>query len=320
MMAMIWWTFVAACLLPVRIVSGIVRRRAEPRDAIVGRTLAELLQRLGPAFIKVGQLLGSRRDLFSEGIIRQLQSLQDGLPSRRRVIARDVVSRALGVPAEAVFAEFSNTPMATGSIATVHRARLHDGRAVVVKLMSPRVVETIRADLRLLRRVARVAERIPGLGSLPIGAVVEEVGACLLHQSDFTREADANHRLRAALGDGKDVVIPRLVDELCRPTLLTMEYIEAFAEPVVRRGESDRVAIRRGVRALYQMIFIEGLVHCDMHEGNVRCLPDGRLALIDFGFVAAMDTETRLSFAEFFFAMATGDGAWCADIAPQLAA
>jgi len=230
-----------------------------------------------------------------------------------------MVARELGVPVGVAFSEFDEQPMAVGSVASVHRARLIDGRPVAVKLLTPGVARSIRADLHWVRRIALVAERVPGLRSLPIVRVVDEVGASLLGQVDFEREANANRRLRAALSAMPAVIIPTLVEELCTPSMITMQFVDAFAEPPVRRGSSDRESIRAGIRALFQMIFVEGFVHCDMHEGNLRCLPDGRIAVVDFGFVVSMNDDVRSSFAEFFFAMASGNGAWCADIALELA-
>jgi ubiquinone biosynthesis protein len=320
MLRIVCWSLVAFAALAVRLAASFVRRSGESGNTIIGRTLAELLQRLGPTFIKVGQLLASRPDLLNGEITRELQRLQER-PTLESChpTGRDLARAALGAPVSQLFAEFRDEPLAVGSVAAVHQARLHDGRTVAVKLLLPRVLGRIKTDLAWMMRIARWLERVPTLASLPIRAVAEEIATCLLRQTDLAAEAAASRHLRNALAATGEIVMPQLIDEICTPAALTMTYIDAFGECIVRRGESDRLAVQHGLRALYQMIFVEGLVHCDMHEGNLRCLQDGRMALIDFGFVAVMDTETRLSFAEFFLAMAVGDGAWCAEIALRLA-
>jgi ubiquinone biosynthesis protein len=318
MLLIAWWTSVAACTAFVRMAAAAVRGQRSRRAAIVGRTLADLLTRLGPTYVKLGQLLGGRRDLLGDEMVEALVSLRDDLPPLNPVVARRIVTREIGAPIEMVFSEFANEPSASGSIASVYRARLRDGRPVAVKVLRPDAATRIRRDLELLRRGARWLERLPRLRALPLTAAIDELGACLLRQTDFVQEAAANRHLRAGLAEMSDVLLPSLVDERCTHHILVMDFVEAFAAPAVRRGE-DVVAVRAALRALYWMIFVDGVVHCDMHEGNVRCLPGGHVALVDFGFVARLAPDTRLAFAEFFFAMAAGDGPWCADIALRLA-
>jgi ubiquinone biosynthesis protein len=320
MFSRLWWTFLAACMASARLAVALVLPRRTSAADILGRTLAELLERLGPAFIKFGQLLGTRPDLIADEFAAPLRALQDRLPPLPPRVARTLVARELGAPVDAWFAEFADVPVASGSIAAVHRARRHDGRIVAVKVLRPGVAAAIERDLRLLRRIVAAAERLPVFRDLPLVAAVDQLGESLRGQTDLRREAAANARLRLAFSANGKVVIPGVIEALSTPAVLTMDFIDAFAQPATRHDASDPLALRVGLRALYQMIFIDGVVHCDMHEGNFRLLPDGRVALIDFGFVAEMDTETRLSFAEFFMAMASGDGAWCADIALQMAA
>ena len=318
MVSILWWTSVAACSLVARLI-GVMFGRPESRGALIGRTVAELFQRLGPTYIKLGQLLGSRHDLLTDAVARELQCLRDDLPPIAPSTARAMLSSELGGRAVTAFAEIADVPVANGSIASVYRARLADRTSVAVKIQRPGIGPRIDRDLRLLHRLARAAERVPALRVIPFVAVIDDLGQCLRQQLDFVREAETNRFLRRALHDQRSVVIPRLIDDLCTPAMLTMEFIEEFAHPIVRRGDSDKRAVRAALHSLYQMIFVEGVVHCDMHEGNLRLLPDGRVAIVDFGFVARLEQETRLSFAEFFLAMASGDGWWCADIALKLA-
>jgi ubiquinone biosynthesis protein len=304
----------AATRLGVRLGARALAGRGETPAGILGRSMAELFQALGPCYVKLGQLLSTRRDLLAEDSIRHLARLQDGLPpgpfSRVSALFRRELHREVGD----VFAELDPAAVASASIATVYRGRLRDGRVVAVKVRRPEVARLIRIDLRLLKGAASVLARIPPLRLIPVVAAVDDFCHCLERQLDFGREAAASRRLRDALRCEPGVVVPELVDELCSPSILTMEFIEHFRPPDGQGGEAARRALRSGVRALYRMIFVEGCIHCDLHHGNLGLLADGRAALLDFGFVAEIGDRARLQFAEFFYAMATNDGARCARI------
>lgn len=141
---------------------------------------------------------------------------------------------------------------------------------------------------------------------------MEELCACLERQLDFRREAAANRRLRRAMACERGVVVPGLVEELCSQSTLTMELIAGTPDPGCLPAEQARTAVRAAVRSVYRMIFVEGFVHCDLHHGNLRFLPDGRVALLEFGFMAELEDSGRLAFAKFFYAMAINDGPLCA--------
>jgi ubiquinone biosynthesis protein len=305
--------------LGVRLAAAGVARGGEPRAGTLGRTLAELFEALGPSYVKLGQLLGTRRDLLSDDAIRHLARLQDGLaPGPFHAVPRRF-REELGVEVGAVFESLDPTPVASASIATVYRGRLRDGRVVAVKVRRPGVEYVVAADLRLLRMAARVAARLPPLRLVPVVATVDDFCACLERQLDFRAEAAACRRLRAALAREPGMVIPALVDELCGESVLTMEFVEGFRSRPALGGGEARAALRTAVRALYRMIFVEGCIHCDMHRGNLAFLAGGRAALLDFGFVFEAPDAARVKFAEFFLAMASGDGARCARITREMA-
>lgn len=288
--------------------------RRETRASVAGRTVAGLFTALGPAYVKLGQLLGTRRDLFGADVIRHLSVLQDGLPPGPFGGVAALFRRELGVEVGEAFAELDPEPLASASVATVYRGRLRDGRAVAVKVRRPDVARRIRTDLGLLRWAARRLGRLRALRAVPVVAAMEEVCAVLERQLDFGLEAAASRRLRAALACEPGVVVPRLVDELCGPSVLTMELVEGFGSHRAPAGSDARAALAAAVRALYRMIFVEGCIHCDLHHGNLGFLPGGRAALVDFGFVAEIGDQARKNFARFFYALATNDGATCARI------
>jgi ubiquinone biosynthesis protein len=293
------------------VVPGVGRSGA---GGAAGRTLAELFTALGPAYVKLGQLLATRRDLLAADAAAPLSALHDRLPPGPFGVVAGLFRRELGVEPADVFARLDPVPLASGSIATVYAGRLRDGREVAVKVRRPDVSRRIRRDLRLLRRGAAYLGRLPRLRAVPVARAMEELCAVLERQLDFGREAAAARRLRAALAAEPDVVVPAVVGELCAPSILTLERVDGFAPRAALAPGDAREGLRAAVRALYRMIFVEGCIHCDLHPGNLALLPGGRAAIVDFGFVAEIGAQARQNFARFFFAMATNDGATCARI------
>lgn len=293
-----------------------VRGRPSAVARAAGETLAETLVRLGPTFVKGGQILATRHDLLPPAAIAPLQRLYDRLPPAPPGTFEAAVAQLGAEPREA-FAEWDPVPVASASVASVYRARLSDGRPVAVKVLRPGVAQLVRTDLRLLRGAAALAERVPALRLVPVAPMVEEIAASLERQVDLRREAEANRRLSRALTHEPRVTLPALVDELSGASVLTMAFVPAAA-PL--DGAGAGAALNTVLRALYRMIFVEGFVHCDLHPGNLRLHPDGRAELLDFGFMAEMPYADRLGFARFFYAMSIGDGESCADIALETAA
>lgn len=293
--------------------------RRESRASVVGRTLAELLESLGPTYVKLGQILSTRRDLLGEPTIRHLERLQDQLTPIDEAHVATIFREEFDTEIDDAFASFDSTPIASASIASVYRATLHDGRIVAVKIKRPGIGRIMHADVRLLRIAARFCGSLPPLRGLPMLQAVDDLGSCILRQLDFRLEATANRRLRVALAWESQIRIPKLVDEYCGASVLTMDYIEEISQRE-QHGPNAPAALLASLRALYRMIFVEGLVHCDMHQGNLHFLPNGEAALIDFGFVAELPDVDRLKFAEFFYAMATNDGSRCAEITLETAA
>lgn len=289
------------------------------RERAVGETLAELFRALGPSYVKLGQLLSTRRDLLPDETIRALGYLCDQLPPGPFGVVAELFRAELGLDVDEVFAELEPTPVASASIATVYRGRLHDGRVVAVKVRRPDVVRRIRQDVRLLRACGGLLSRLPPLRLVPVEATLEDLCAALERQLGFQGEASATRRLRTALAVEEGVVVPALVEELCGESILTMEYVDGMRPLDRSGGDEARRALNAAVRALYRMIFEEGCIHCDLHQGNLYYLPGGRAVILDFGFVVEIGREARTRFAHFFFAMAMGDGDRCARIARDIA-
>ncbi len=313
-----WHLTLACARLGLRLLARPFARRGRTRSRIIGRTLVELFTALGPTYIKLGQILSTRRDLFSEPVIRELERLQDRLPPIPFSVIPALFREEFGAELGDIFSEFEPHPIASASVASVYRGRLHDGRIVAVKVRRPGIESHFKVDLRLLRSLAGLLGHLPPLRYVPLRLAIDEFGACLERQHDFRLEAAANRRLRSAFVWEPRVLVPALVEELCSSSVLTMDFVEGL-HGSRRRDDSAREAITAALRALYQMIFVEGFVHCDLHQGNLHLLPGGRAVLIDFGFMAELARPERLKFAEFFYSMATNDGVRCAQIIKETA-
>ncbi len=251
----------------------------------------ELLAELGPTFIKLGQLLSTRRDVLPADWIAELEALQDDCPPLPPAEVRAALERGLGQPIEAVFAELDPTPLASASIAQVHRARTHAGEQVAVKVQRPDIRARIESDLALLYYLARLLEAvIEETGVYTPTAVIEEFDRTIHEELDFEHEARNARAMRAANEGREQVVIPRVHDALSSSLVLTLDYVEGTRlNDVTTEGGFDTERIARAIiEAAFRQLFKDGLFHGDPHPGNILVQPGNRLALLDFGLVGRL--------------------------------
>lgn len=284
--------------------------------ALLGHTLAELCEALGPTYIKCGQLLSTRVDLIPPAVLQPLARLQDEVApfASRRVWA--ILAAQYGCSAHAVFATFDPVPISSASVACVYRATLQNGQLVAVKIRRPNVVRTVRNDLRLMRATARLLVKLPALRTVPMLHVIHELGAAIEQQLDFRREAAHNRRFRAYFAQNHHVRIPALVDAYCTDAVLVMEFMPDLVRIDARTttGIEYQDSMVNALHALYQMIFVDGFIHCDLHPGNLFFHAAGDVTLLDLGFVKEFSEDERVLFAKFFFNIATNGGKQCATI------
>jgi ubiquinone biosynthesis protein len=314
-----WHISLGAVRLWVRLLLNLIVGREQNPEKIIGQTLTEVFDSLGPTYVKLGQLLSTRRDLFSDPMIQCLEQLQDQLSPIPFHALPDLFYDEFGLKLEDVFSEFDNSPVASASIATVYRARLRNGRIVAIKVRRPGIARRMESDLHMLQLGAKFLEHLPPFRQVPLDRAINEFRVCLVQQIDFRLEAAANRRLRAFLACEPGIIIPELIEEYCTSSILTMDFLDSLNLSRQLASDIAHKALLIALRALYRMIFIEGFVHCDMHQGNLHLLPGGLVALIDFGFMAELQNNDRVKFAEFFYAMATNDGVRCADITLETA-
>jgi ubiquinone biosynthesis protein len=307
--------------LDVRFITRLMRQSPiRPiTDASPEARLRLALTELGTTFIKLGQMLSTRRDLIGPAQADELAKLQSNAPADTFEATKATVEAELKKPLAELFASFDETPLASASIGQAHRATLHDGRAVVVKVQHPNIGPKIESDLSILTTLAELAEKyLAEVRPYKPTAVVAEFGKLLSRELDFRREL--RHLQVFARNFAKDdtVTFPVPVASHSSARVLTMTRLDgvpltaqlpAEVEPTVR-GE----LARRGARVFLDMIFRDGFFHADPHPGNVLVLPGGVIGLLDAGMVGRVDDALRANIEKGMIAVMTRDAAALTDL------
>ncbi|MDE2298870.1 MAG: ubiquinone biosynthesis regulatory protein kinase UbiB, partial [Burkholderiales bacterium] len=280
-------------------------------DAPRGERLRMGLERLGPIFVKFGQVLSTRRDLLPADLADELAELQDNVPPFPAAQARALVEKAFGRPINAIFESFEAEPVASASIAQVHFATLKGGREVAVKVLRPGMLAAIDDDLSLLRTLARWVERLSADGKrLKPREVVAEFDNYLHDELDLVREAANAAQLRRNMQGIDLIIIPEMVWELCTQSVIVMERMKGVPISQTQRLRDAGVDIpklaRDGVTIFFTQVFRDGFFHADMHPGNIQVsiAPQtfGRYIALDFGIVGTLTEVDKEYLAQNFIA------------------
>jgi ubiquinone biosynthesis protein len=290
----------------------------EARLAWAGRCLASLLRRLGATFVKLGQILSTRPDLLPAPLIRELECLQDDVGPFAFTEVRRTIEEDFAEPLETLFTQIDEVPIASASVAQVHAATLCTGRRVAIKVRRPEIERLVALDLAAMRLFGRLVELVPSFALLAPVESIEAFGRGIRLQLDLSIEAENNGRFRAHFSGDPDVLFSALIPTLCSSRVLTMELVEG-RKILDHRGAADAKRLAAiGVRVLLKMIFEDGLVHADLHPGNLLVTADGRVAILDLGLVGELAGEHKRGLARYFAAFAHGDGATMARLMTEL--
>jgi ubiquinone biosynthesis protein len=291
-----------------------------PKDAA---ELADDLERLGPTFIKLGQLLSTRRDLVPPAYADALERLQDDVEPLAAAEVHQVIEEQLGMKVADAYERFEDAPIASASLGQVHRARLRNGHDVVVKVQRPGIRAQILSDIQVLGDVAAMLESHTDLGHRAgLSALVDEFSSTILDELDYRLEADNLQRLATALDDHERIVVPLPVRELTTPRVLTMDHVPGRKitdiTPVGLTDVDGKELAEALFGAYLDQILVEGFFHADPHPGNVLLTDQGQLALLDLGMVARVPPRLQDALVELLVATSGGNGEDAARVAIKI--
>lgn len=293
----------------------ISRKRREKLEIFTrAQRVRMALEELGPTFIKMGQILSSRPDLLPVEFIRELEKLQDHVPSFEYSQVEKIIETELGIPLRDAFRDFNETPLASASIGQVHKARLIEGDNVVVKIQRPEIKKTVEVDLEIILHLATLMEKhIKGAEIHQPTKIVQEFAQTLEKELDYNIEA--NHMERFAMQFLKDssVYVPKTYREFSTSRILTMEYIDGIKSSetgLLEKANLDRHKIAcRGFDLIMEQIFVHGFFHADPHPGNIFIMPNNIICYLDFGMMGRIGRESREHFTDLIMSAVRRDEA-----------
>ena len=289
-----------------------------------GEEFAKELERMGPTFTKLGQLLSTRGDLLPVEYIQALERLQDDVEPVPYDEIEKVITEELGVRISKAFAVFEGTPLAAASLGQVHRAALRDGRQVVVKVQRPGIRARVADDLEVLEEIAALLDKHTRAGkAYEFGNLIQEFRKSLLAELDYRREAQHLTTLGENLAEFEKVVVPQPVSDYSTSRVLTMDYIPGVkvtsVSPLTLTEIDGNELAEELFRGYLKQIFVDGFFHADPHPGNVFLADDGRVALLDLGMVARLSHRLQERLLQLVLAVSDGRADEAADISLTIA-
>lgn len=284
-------------------------RQENIKSASRAKRIRMMFEELGTTFIKLGQMLSVRPDLVPEDLTEELQVLQDLTPTFESSLAIEIIEENLKKPLGQVFAYFETKPLASASIAQVHRATLHGGTEVVVKVQRPEIRERVAVDMDILKGLAKYAEKFSEeLRYYNLQAIVEALEQTLTLELDYHHEMNNINRFRS----NKDheryrVTVPKVYAEYSSERILTMDFIQGFKindlEAYVRHNISPKEVAKMTMNSFFEQVFMTGFFHADPHPGNIFISLDGRLCYLDYGMMGSLAERDRELLGDLFIAI-----------------
>jgi ubiquinone biosynthesis protein len=276
-----------------------------------GVRLRLALEKLGPLFVKFGQMLSTRRDLLPPDVADELAKLQDQVPPFAFAGVQKSIEAAFGLPLNQVYSQFNETAVASASVAQVHFASLMNGQEVAVKVLRPGIAKVIAQDLALLKSLAWLLQAVSKEGKrLKPMEVIEEFARHTQHELDLTLEAANCSQLARNFPD-KRLLIPEIYWDYCRKEVMTMQRMVGtpvnHTETLINKGLSLTKLAHDGVEIFFTQVFRDGFFHADMHPGNIQVADDGRFIALDFGIMGTLSDTDKYYLARNFLAFFNRD-------------
>ena len=274
--------------------------------------LCHAMEELGPTFVKLGQVLSTRMDLFPEDWITAFEGLQDNVPALPYEVLEPDLRDALGDDPEVVFKSLEKEAIAAASIAQVYRAVTHDDEVVAVKVRRPNIMGRIEKDLRLLHRLAEIAaSNIEEIARFHPADIVHQFAQSLRRELDLETECRFAERIANNLQQERYIQIPKVYWQWTSETINVQEFIDGVRGTDLKQleveGFDKKIIAKNGADAVLKMVIRDGLFHADPHLGNMICLPGNRIALIDFGMVGRLTDQRRDEVTDLLFALVKKD-------------
>lgn len=295
----------------------------DPDDTAVPEELARDLEKLGPTFIKLGQVLSTRVDLMPPAYMAALSRLQDDIEPFSFDDVKRIVEEELGARFSKAFSVFEERPLAAASLGQVHRAALRDGRIVAVKVQRPGVAETVAKDLDVLDEIARFLDARTTAGRrYDVVGMVSEFRTAITQELDYRREAENLRLVGRNLDEFKLIIVPQPIEGYTSTRVLTMDYVDGTKvtaiSPVVKIDIQGDVLADTLVHAYLKQIVLDGVFHADPHPGNVLVTEDGLLSLIDLGMIGRLSPLMQERLLKLLLAISEGRGEDVAEVAMTL--
>lgn len=297
--------------------------RVTPKEAAKADELAADLEKLGPTFVKLGQLLSTRVELMPQAYLDALARLQDKVEPFGFDEVEKIVSSELGVRMSKAFSDFEMVPMASASLGQVHLAHLRDGRAVAVKVQRPAIREAMVEDLEALEEIAAFLDEHTEFGKrYEFRLMLEQFRKSLLRELDYRQEASNLSTFREQLRNFERILVPAPIADYCTSRVLTMEYVPGVKitemSPLVRMKFDGAALAEELFRAYLDQILVHGFFHADPHPGNVFLTEDYRIALLDLGMVGRVMPRLQEDLLQLLLAISEGRGDEAAQVAIKM--
>lgn len=274
--------------------------------------IRKLFEVLGPTFVKLGQILATRPDLFGPEWIREFEKLQSQAPPLDFGELRPQIEEDLGAPLEEIFEEVETKPLAAASMAQVHQATLKDGTKVILKIQRPGIRTKIESDMRLLTYLASLAEKnVPELATYHPQKVVQQFVKTLQNELNFMTEGQNAEQVAANFENHDQIVIPKIYWEWTKERMNVQEFVEGIPgvniQAIEEAGMDRKHLAKIGANAVLKMIMVDGLFHADPHPGNFFILPGERIAFVDFGMIGRVSEIRRQQIMKLLQALLQND-------------